>query len=119
MSIRLQGLRTVIYPVQDLAAATSWWTALLGVAPYFNEQYYVGFAVAGYELGLLPDASPADGALIYWGVDRSPMRWLRRSRSAGWSTRSHRGRRRDRHRPVLSTTGSIVGFICNPHFQLP
>jgi hypothetical protein len=23
----------------------------------------------GYELALLPDAEPSDGALVYWGVD--------------------------------------------------
>ena len=43
--------------------------ALLGVEPYFDEPFYVGFDVGGYELGLLPDGDPADGALTYWGVD--------------------------------------------------
>jgi predicted enzyme related to lactoylglutathione lyase len=69
MTLQLAGLRTVIYPSPDLATATSWWTAALSHEPYFREPFYVGFEVGGYELGLLPDADPADGALVYWGVD--------------------------------------------------
>jgi hypothetical protein len=69
MALALTGLRTVIYPSADLAADTAWWSQLLGTAPYFDQPFYVGFSVAGYELGLLPDADPADGALVYWGVD--------------------------------------------------
>ena len=68
MTAPLQGLRTVIHPVADLAAAKAWCTDLLGYGPYFDEPFYVGFEVGGYELGLLPDADPADGALVYWGV---------------------------------------------------
>ena len=69
MAPPLLGLRTIIYPAPDLAAATAWWTDFLGTAPYFDEPFYVGFDVAGFELGLLPDADPADGAQAYWGVD--------------------------------------------------
>ena len=68
MSILLEGLRTVIYPAPDHDSAKRWWTALLGIEPYFDQPFYVGFSVAGYELALMPDASPADGALVYWGV---------------------------------------------------
>ena len=68
MSTLLQGLRTVIYPAPDLEASKAWWSALLGIAPYFDQPFYVGFNVGGYELGLLPDVSPSDGALVYWGV---------------------------------------------------
>jgi len=69
MAISLHGLRTVIYPSPDLDAAKAWWTTLLGLEPYFDEPFYVGYSVAGYELGLLPDGAPEDGALTYWGVD--------------------------------------------------
>ena len=53
------GLRTVIYPAPDLAAAKAWWTEFLAMEPYFDEPFYVGFNPGGYELGLLPDADPA------------------------------------------------------------
>ena len=52
------GLRTVIYPVPDLAAAKAWYSSVLGVAPYFDQPFYVGYNVAGYELGLFPDGPP-------------------------------------------------------------
>lgn len=63
------GLRTVIYPAPDLAAAKAWYSAVLGRPPYFDQPYYVGFAVGGFELGLLPNAPPGTaGAQAYWGV---------------------------------------------------
>lgn len=63
------GLRTVIYPVPDLAAAKRWYAEVLGLAPYFDEPFYVGFAVGGFELGLLPDGQPATaGSQALWGV---------------------------------------------------
>ncbi len=68
MPAPLLGLRTVIYPAPQLDQAKAWWSEMLGVAPYFDEPFYVGFEVGGYELGLLPDGDPADGALVYWGV---------------------------------------------------
>jgi predicted enzyme related to lactoylglutathione lyase len=68
----LRGLRTVIYPAPDLAASTAWWTEVLGFGPYFQEPFYVGFEVDGDELGLLPDAEVADGALVYFAVDDVP-----------------------------------------------
>src|ERR1700704_5712353 len=68
MSTPLLGLRTVIYPTADLEAAKAWWTGLLGSGPYFDEPFYVGYEIGGYELGALPRGNPADGALVYWGV---------------------------------------------------
>src|SRR6478752_2007015 len=69
MALSLHGLRTVIYPTADLDASKAWWTGVLGAPPYFDQPFYVGFDVGGYELGLLPDAPLTDGALTYWGVD--------------------------------------------------
>lgn len=54
---RFLGLRTTIYPVTDLAKAKAWYSAVLGVKPYFDEPFYVGFNVGGFELGLDPDTS--------------------------------------------------------------
>src|SRR5262249_8660538 len=63
------GLRTVIYPVTDLAKGKAWYSQVLGQAPYFDEPFYVGFSVGGFELGLIPDGVPSsDGVLAYWGV---------------------------------------------------
>ena len=63
------GLRTVIYPAPDLPAAKAWYTKVLGIGPYFDQPFYVGFAGGGFELGLLPDAQPGmAGARALWGV---------------------------------------------------
>ena len=65
----LLGLRTAIYPVGDIAAGKAWYAQLLGIPPYFDQPYYVGFAVGGFELGLIPDGvSRTGGAQPLWGV---------------------------------------------------
>ncbi len=68
----MQGLRTVIYRVPDLPRAKAWYSKAFGVQPYFDEPFYVGFNVGGYELGLDPDVSGSapgpGGSVAYWGV---------------------------------------------------
>jgi len=65
----IQGLRTVIYHVTDLAEAKIWYSEVLGAQPYFDQPFYVGFSVGGFELGLVPDGkSGAGGTVAYWGV---------------------------------------------------
>jgi predicted enzyme related to lactoylglutathione lyase len=65
------GLRTAIYPVNDLAAAKSWYSRMLGVEPYFDQPFYVGFSIGGFELGLLPEGESAtSGPQPLWGVDQ-------------------------------------------------
>lgn len=68
----LQALRTVIFHVPDLQAATAWYTRATGIAPYFDELFYVGFDLAGTELGLDPNPSARSagpgGATPYWRV---------------------------------------------------
>ena len=65
------GMKTVIYPVKDLAAAKQLYGALLGRAPYMDEPYYVGFEVDGQDVGLDPNghASGLTGQVAYWHVD--------------------------------------------------
>lgn len=62
------GLRTVVYPASDLTASKAWWSEVLGVQPYFDEAFYVGFNPGGYELGLVPTEDPSVGPRTYWGV---------------------------------------------------
>jgi predicted enzyme related to lactoylglutathione lyase len=67
------GLRTVIYKVDDLAKAKDWYARAFEVEPYFDQTFYVGFNIGGFELGLDPDISDgligAGGSVAYWGVD--------------------------------------------------
>ena len=62
------GMKTVIYPVKDLAQAKKLYGNLLGVAPIVDAPYYVQFNVAGQEVGLDPNGHTW-GATGYWHVD--------------------------------------------------
>lgn len=66
------GLRTAKYTAADLGAAKAWYAAVLGIAPYFDQPFYVGFNVGGFELGITPDdeARPErpEAGVAYWGV---------------------------------------------------
>jgi predicted enzyme related to lactoylglutathione lyase len=68
------GMKTVVYPVADIAAAREFYTALLGVAPHTDSPYYVGFAVDGQEIGLDPNGHRKGlaGPVGYWHVDAVP-----------------------------------------------
>ncbi|MER6125708.1 VOC family protein [Streptomyces sp. NPDC001795] len=65
------GLKTIIYPVKDLARAKALFSALLEVEPYADEPYYVGFKDAGQDVGLDPNghAKGMTGPVPYWHVD--------------------------------------------------
>jgi predicted enzyme related to lactoylglutathione lyase len=65
------GMPTIIYPVKDLDQAKGLYGKLLGVAPYADEPYYVGFRVADQELGLDPNghSQGMTGPVGYWEVD--------------------------------------------------
>ncbi len=71
MALDLQGLRTVAYTTTDVTATKEWYKKILGAEPYFDEPFYVGFNVAGYELGIHPAESTPQGGYggtAYWGV---------------------------------------------------
>ena len=64
-----QGIRTVIYPVKDIAQAKALFSELLGVAPYADAAYYVGFRVGDHEeIGLDPNRQK-HGMTVYYHVD--------------------------------------------------
>jgi predicted enzyme related to lactoylglutathione lyase len=116
------GLRTVIYHVADLGAATAWYTGVLGVAPYFSESFYVGFNVGGYELGLDPDTSAEapgpGGAVAFWGVanaDAAVARLLKAGATARHPVQDVGGG--IRVATVTDPFGNVVGIIENPSFR--
>ena len=75
----LLGLRTATYSAPDLAGAKAWYTEVLGFGPYFDEPFYVGFNVQGFELGLLPDPAKTSGDahVAYWGVEDAGAAYVR------------------------------------------
>lgn len=120
MPIALRGLRTVIYPSPDLDAAKTWWTGFLGFEPYFDEPFYVGFEVAGYELALNPDADPALGAITYWGVaDAEASLATLLAAGARESSSVQEVGAGIRVAAVIEPGGAVLGVIENPHFSLP
>ena len=118
----LLGLRTVVYAAPDLAVAKEWYTKILGFAPYFDEPFYVGFNVGGYELGLVPDAPSTGegGVTLYWGVNDINQAFARLLEHGA-----------KEHSPVtnvggaifvatvLDPFGNVLGIIENPEFALP
>jgi predicted enzyme related to lactoylglutathione lyase len=65
-----QGIKTVLHPVSDLAAAKATYTALLGTPPQHESDYYVGFDVEGQHIGLVPGGGPQGmtSPVAYWHV---------------------------------------------------
>jgi predicted enzyme related to lactoylglutathione lyase len=65
-----QGIKTVLHPVSDLAAAKALYAALLGVQPQTDGPYYVGFEAAGQHIGLVPGGGPQGmtSPVAYWHV---------------------------------------------------
>ena len=65
-----QGIRTVLHPVSDLAAAKTMYTALLGIEPQADGPYYVGYTAEGQQIGLVPGGGPQGMTtpVAYWHV---------------------------------------------------
>lgn len=117
------GLRTAIYAAPDLEQAKAWYTRVLGVAPYFDEPFYVGYNVGGFELGLDPDTSKArpgaGGTVAYWGVQSAEQAWARLMelgaepdspvRDVGGGIKVA---------TVKDPFGNVFGLIENPHFSV-
>ncbi|MGD0752483.1 MAG: VOC family protein [Anaerolineales bacterium] len=67
---KLQGITLLTYPVKDIAQAKMLYSKLLGVEPYVDGGYYVGYKVGDQEIGLVPggDAQGMAGPLPYFDV---------------------------------------------------
>jgi predicted enzyme related to lactoylglutathione lyase len=115
----LLGLRTAIYPTPDLARAKAWYAEVLGQLPYFDQPFYVGFAVGGFELGLLPDGTPgAAGPQPLWGV-ADIVAAHARLLALGATALEPVNEVGDgiRVAAVLDPFGNRLGLIQNPHFD--
>lgn len=117
------GLRTTIYRVNDLPKATAWYTKAFGVIPYYNEPYYVGFEIEGYELGLQPipegeEHPGAGGVETYWGVEDIQAAY---EHLLSLGATSHSGPRMVGEpiqvAMVKDPWGNILGLIYNPLFK--
>jgi predicted enzyme related to lactoylglutathione lyase len=118
----IQGLRTIVYHVEDLAAAKAWYSAVLGINPYFDEPFYVGFNVGGYELGLDPDmenVTRGNAEVAYWGVGNIGevyAKLLETGAEADSEITNVGGG--IKVAAVRDPSGNIFGIIENPHFKI-
>ena len=118
--LNLLGLRTVIYAAPELDKLKAWYTDVLGFGPYFDQPFYVGFNVGGYELALDPHAPVQQGSTItYWGVasiDIACARLL--SLGATEDTAITDVGDNIKTATVKDPVGNVIGLIENPHFQV-
>jgi len=63
-----KGIRTVVYPVNDIAKAKALFRELLGKEPYADDPYYVGFKLGKTDIGLDPNGH-REGMTVYYEVD--------------------------------------------------
>jgi catechol 2,3-dioxygenase-like lactoylglutathione lyase family enzyme len=115
------GLRTAIYNVTDIARARAWYRSLLGIDPYFDQPFYVGFNVGGFELGLHPagegHTTGPGGAVAFWGVERMTTAW---PRALGLGAVAESAPQDVGEGIQVATVrdpfGNLLGLIENPHF---
>ncbi|MDJ1470678.1 VOC family protein [Cytophagaceae bacterium DM2B3-1] len=117
------GLRTTIYKVNDIIKAKEWYSQVLGISPYFDESYYVGFNVGGYELGLQPEeqSSPfkSDNVVTYWGVSDIELSFYKLiAAGAVVHEQPEEVGEGIKTASVKDLWGNVVGIIENPHFAL-
>jgi len=113
------GLRTVVYYVDDIDKAKLWYSSVLDQKPYFDESFYVGFNVGGFELGLHPNdgRKKGEGHVAYWGVENAESTFkqlLDLGASEHEVVQDVGGR--IKVATVKDPFGNVLGIIENPHF---
>ena len=117
------GLRTTIYKVANLEEAKTWYARAFQTEPYFDEPFYVGFNIGGYELGLLPEENPTtekvDTVLSYWGVEKIEAQY---AHLLEVGAKPHEQPTNVGGELMVASVkdpwGNIIGIIYNPHFKL-
>ncbi len=118
------GLRTVVYKVSDLEKAKLWYAEAFQTEPYFDEPYYVGFNIGGYELGLLPEKTPpaekSVNVVTYWGVNEINKEYNRLIDLGASEDEKPTNVGGDLMvASVKDPWGNAIGLIYNPVFKLP
>jgi predicted enzyme related to lactoylglutathione lyase len=122
MKTTLLGLRTTIYQVPDLEKAKAWYAKIFKTLPYYDEPYYVGFNIAGYELGLQTEESllsRSEATVSYWGVANmeDEYRYFLENGAIAMEPPQNVG-----GETVVVTVkdpwDNVIGLIYNPEFRL-
>ncbi len=117
------GLRTTIYMVNNLKEAIEWYSKAFNTEPYFNEPFYVGFNIKGYELGLQPSEtnsnSNSENVLSYWGVENIDEAYAHFLKNGA---KIHEAPTNVGGELMVATVkdpwNNIIGLIYNPYFKL-
>lgn len=117
------GLRTLGYRVPDLQKAKEWYSKVLNINPYFDEPFYVGFNVGGYELGLQPVEDQkleyGNNSTTYWGVEDVRKEYDRLLQIGATAFEEPTDVGGDIVvAAVKDPWGNLFGLIYNPHFKL-
>jgi len=118
---KILGLRTVAYKVEDLAKAKDWYAKVFAQDPYFDEPFYVGFNIGGYELGLQPAEENniiGNSVIAYWGVE--DLEKIMANMLSMGAAKCDEPMEVGGGVVVASVTdpwGNIIGLIYNPHFK--
>ena len=117
------GLRTTIYKVDDITKAKEWYSKAFLTDLYFDEPFYVGFNIGGYELGLQPDDTPTkdkvESVVIYWGVDNITDTYNRLISIGATENEPPYNVGGDlMTATVKDPYGNILGLIYNHHFKI-
>lgn len=124
MSVPILGLRTTIFKVGDMQKAKAWYTKAFDVEPYFEAEPYIGFNIAGYELGLMQEDGTGEAktrnVMTYWGVEdieAAMQHFLALGATEDEAPMNVGG-------DIVTASvqdpwGNVVGLIFNPEFTLP
>jgi predicted enzyme related to lactoylglutathione lyase len=102
------------------ARAKAWYNQVLEQEPYFDQPFYVGHAVGGFELGLVPDGTPVPGGTVaYWGLPDATAA-PKRLETLGATIREPLQDVREgiRVAAVADPFGNTFGIIENPRFSI-
>lgn len=118
------GLRTAIYKVEDIDTAKDWYAKAFQTKPYFDEPFYVGFNIQGYELGLQPEEKPnaekPESVTAFWGVEDIHLEY---ERLLNLGSSEHEKPTNVGGELMVASVkdpwGNVLGLIYNPEFKLP
>jgi lactoylglutathione lyase len=119
----IQGLRTTIYIVDDINSAKKWYAQAFETEPYFDEPFYVGYNIGGYELGLQEEKNnkeKSSNVYTYWGVDDIDKEFKRLLKLGATSFQAPENVGDDiMVATVKDLWDNVLGIIYNPHFKVP
>lgn len=117
------GLRTTVYKTNELIKAKNWYAKAFQTTPYFEEDFYVGFNIGGYELGLLPETETpilkTNSVIAYWGVNDINKTYSHLIESGATTHEAPTNVGGELIvASVIDPWGNVIGVIYNPDFKI-